>query len=374
LRAGDEIAVFDGTICCGKTILTAPIVFSDPSTHVIISASKADAGEANGFTDGHPILYKYWDSAQQLEMSGITADYLLTNGQPAPAPGFIASGSAIVKLSYLSHINEAPTANAGTDQTVNEGVNVVLDGSASSDPEDGQLTYTWTAPSGITLVNPGTAHPSFVAPEVQVDKDFLFTLVVNDGQLNSIANEVKVTVKQVNKAPNANAGLDKAINQNSLGTLDGSASSDPDGDALTYKWTAPSGITLSSTTAVKPTFTSPNVASNTDYTFTLVVNDGKVNSSPDAVIITVRHVNIAPVVNAGPDQTVNESTVVTLDGSGSSDPDGNALVYNWTAPSGIILSSTSVPNPTFNAPEVTTDTNFTFSLIVNDGMVTLFID
>ncbi len=374
LKAGDEIAIFDGTICCGKTIITAPIVFTNPATHVIIAASKADANEANGFTEGHPILYKYWDSTHQVELAGITADYLLTNGQSTTAPGFIPSGSAIVKLSHITHINEAPIANAGIDLSVNERETVVLDGSASSDPENSQLTYTWTAPSGIALIDPGTAHPSFIAPEVQADTDFLFSLVVNDGQLNSVADIVKVTVKQVNKLPIANAGLDKAINQNSLGTLDGSASSDADGDALTYKWTAPAGITLSSVTAAKPTFTSPNVASNTDYTFTLVVNDGKANSSPDAVIITVRHVNIPPVVNAGPDQTVNELSIVTLDGTGSSDPDGNALVYTWTAPPGITLSSTSTANPTFTAPEVTTDTNYTFSLTVNDGTVTSSID
>jgi hypothetical protein len=78
--------------------------------------------------------------------------------------------------------------------------------------------------------------------------------------------------------------------------------------------------------------------------------------------------NNLPVVNAGPDQVVDEGTLVTLDGSSSSDPDNDELFYKWTAPEGITLSSETVANPTFTAPEVTSDTNYTFYLVVNDGL------
>ena len=274
----------------------------------------------------------------------------------------------------VRQVNKAPIANAGTDQTINEGVVVTLDGSASSDPDNNTLTYKWTAPTGITLSSTTVAKPTFTASEVMTDQNYTFSLIVNDGKINSTANQVIITVRQVNKVPVAMAGTDQFLNEGVVATLDGSASSDPDNNTLTYTWTAPTGITLSSTTAAKPTFIAPEVMTDQNYTFSLIVNDGIVNSVADQVIIIVRQVNKAPVANPGTDQIINEGAVVTLDGSASSDPDNNTLTYKWTAPTGITLSSTTVAKPTFTAPEVMTDQNYTFSLIVNDGIVNSVAD
>jgi len=131
---------------------------------------------------------------------------------------------------------------------------------------------------------------------------------------------------------------------------------------------------LSSNNAAKPTFTAPQVSANTNYTFSLLVNDGFVNSVVDQVIVTVKHVNKTPIANAGIDQSVDEGTFVTLDGSISADPDGSVLTYTWTAPAGVSLSSNSVAKPTFTAPQVSTNTNYTFSLVVNDGSVNSVVD
>jgi hypothetical protein len=269
----------------------------------------------------------------------------------------------------VKQVNKVPTANAGIDQSVNEGVVVTIDGSASSDPDGNALTYAWSAPEGITLSSTNAANPTFTAPEVSENTNYTFSLVVNDGTVNSLDEQVIVIVKQVNKVPTANAGINQSVNEGVVVTIDGSASSDPDGTALTYTWIAPAGITLSSTNAANPTFTAPEVSENTNYTFSLVVNDGTVNSPDEQVIVTVKQVNKMPVANAGIDQSVNEGVVVTIDGSASSDPDGTALTYTWTAPEGITLSSTNAANPTFNAPEVSENTNYTLSLVVNDGTV-----
>ena len=370
LVAGDEIAIFDGTICCGKIILNEPIVFGNPQTYVTIAASMKDDTLSNGYTEGNPILFKFWKSSTNQEVSAITANFLDPNTQQTiPAPTFEAFSSAFVKLSYVTLVNQAPVSNAGPDQSINESAIVILDGTASSDPDNNTLTYLWTAPSGITLSSGTASRPTFTAPEVQSNTNYTFSLIVNDGKVNSIADQVIITVKQTNKAPIANAGPDQSVLEGSVGILDGTASSDADSDVLTYLWTAPTGITLSSNTAAKPTFTAPEVQTNTNYTFSLIVNDGQVNSIADQVIVTVKQSNKAPEAKAGPDQTVNEGVLVTLNGSASSDPDNDALTYSWTAPPGINLSSASASKPTFTAPEVQENTNYTFSLVVNDGTV-----
>ncbi|MBL7965358.1 MAG: T9SS type A sorting domain-containing protein [Prolixibacteraceae bacterium] len=369
LDTGDEIAVFDGSICCGVLVLDQPIIFGSPTTYKVLKASKQDPGEANGYTDGHTISYKFWDSSNSLEISGISATYLNPITQAiVPAPTF-SETSAVVKLS-----TSAPIARAGNDQAMNEGSLITLDGSESSDPDGSPVTYLWTPPAGITLNSNTAQKPTFTAPEVSANTNYTFSLVVSDGTLSSTADQVVVTVKQVNKSPVAHAGTDQSINEGTVVTLDGSASSDPDGTAVTYLWTAPAGITLSSNTAQKPTFTAPEVAANTNYTFSLVVSDGIVSSTADQVIITVKQVNKAPIANAGADQSPNEGTSVTLDGSASSDPDGATVTYLWTPPAGITLSSNTAQKPIFIAPEVSANTNFTFSLVVNDGIVSSTAD
>lgn len=115
-----------------------------------------------------------------------------------------------------------------------------------------------------------------------------------------------------NAAPTANAGIEQNVIAGTFVTLDGSASFDADGDPLTYAWTEtsrPAGsiATLSSATAVKPTFTA-DIAG--DYVFTLVVNDGRENSIPSTVTITSAALSLPPLLTP----YVNEANMKEIRG------------------------------------------------------------
>jgi len=90
-----------------------------------------------------------------------------------------------------------------------------------------------------------------------------------------------------NTPPTADAGPDQGVSTSSPVTLDGSGSSDPEGDALTFSWIQTGGtlVTLSDSTAESPTFTAPSTAST--LIFQLIVNDGEFDSLSDSVTVTV---------------------------------------------------------------------------------------
>ena len=267
--------------------------------------------------------------------------------------------------------NQPPVSNVGTDKTVWLSDTVQLDGSNSRDADGDSLTYKWSIvskPSGsnATLSNTTAVKPTFVA---DVAGTYSVQLIVNDGAVNSAPDTV--TISTENSAPVSDAGADQTILVNDSLQLDGSGSSDLDGDRLTFKWSfvsRPSGSSamLSDTKAMKPTF-EVDVAGS--YTVQLIVNDGTVNGMPDTVTISTEY--SAPVANAGVDQAVRINDTVQLDGSGSSDVDGNSLTFKWSlvskpGGSNATLSDTNVVKPTF---EVDVAGSYTVQLIVNDGTV-----
>ena len=95
--------------------------------------------------------------------------------------------------------NQAPTANAGADQSVptnNTRTTVTLDGSGSSDPDGDPLTYAWTQLTGdtVTLTNATTTFPHFTTDQVTEDKSLTFQLQVSDGAA-SATDTVLITLK-----------------------------------------------------------------------------------------------------------------------------------------------------------------------------------
>ena len=275
-----------------------------------------------------------------------------------------------VTPSTVTTDKDAPTAQAGTDKTVDEGDEVTLSGSGTH-PEEQPLTYSWRQTSGttVTLSSASVAAPTFTAPNLLATEDLTFELTVSAGRL-STTDTVTITVTADNDAPTADAGDNQPVDEGDTVTLSGSGT-DPEKQSLTYTWRQTSSgatVALSSTSVAAPTFTAPNLLATEDLTFELTVSDGSL-SATDTVTITVTADNDAPTADAGTNKTVDAGATVTLSGSGT-DPEEQPLTYSWRQTSSgttVALSSTSVAAPTFTAPALREAEDLTFELTVSDG-------
>ena len=267
--------------------------------------------------------------------------------------------------------NTPPVTNAGPDQTVAVNDKVTLNGSKSSDANGDELTFNWSftaRPAGSLAI---LSDPHAVKPTFRVDRPGSYTLrlIVNDGNANSAPDNVTISTR--NSKPLANAGPNQTSMVGQTVTLDGSKSSDVDGDVLTYRWSfvsKPKGskAALQSPNSVNPNFVPDKVG---DYVVQLIVNDGLLDSVADTVKIST--LNTPPVANAGAAQTAEVGDTIVLNGSASSDVDGNALNYAWTFVTKPEGSKATLKNPTRVNPSFVIDLpgNYVIQLIVNDGFV-----
>ncbi|WP_308809543.1 myxosortase-dependent M36 family metallopeptidase [Archangium lansingense] len=264
-------------------------------------------------------------------------------------------------------VNTPPTVSAGPDMTANERMTVSLNGSAV-DMDGDALTYAWAQVSGpvVTLSGDNTLTPSFTAPDVSIASNVVLRLSVSDGT-STVSDTVSVNVRNANRVPTVNAGVDGSADERTTYTLSGSAS-DADGDTLSYLWTQVSGtpVALRDYDKATATFVTPEIAFDEMLTFTLTVSDGN-ESISDTVDVVVRQVNRAPMVTAS-SVTVDERSTATLQAT-ASDADGDSLTYAWTQLSGtpVVLSGANTATATFSAGEVSADSVLTFRVTVSDG-------
>jgi hypothetical protein len=237
---------------------------------------------------------------------------------------------------YVEGTNQAPELTYLGSPVVNPDVTLELTVTAT-DPDlyDIVSLEVSNLPSNATFSqtsgNPSTGLLEWT-PTMDDMGVWEVTFIANDDGSPplSVSQVVTISVVPMNIPPLANAGSDQTLEQDSYAgasvTLDGSGSSDPDGDPLTYSWTWLGG----SASGVNPTVT----LSLGMTMITLVVNDGMLDSDPDTVDITVVDTT-PPTVDAGPDQTVTEATPVTLNGSATDicDP---SLDYEWSEGSTVL--------------------------------------
>ena len=355
-----------------------PVANAGPDQTVISGASVSLNGEGSTF-DRRSTLHSYnWE-----QMDGTVSPVTLINANTAN-PTFIADtltpGAPDVTRIFILTIKDStyntstdmvtitvqtpfafPVANAGPDQEVDSGVIVFLDGSRSTTghrsigtttDSDNILNYAWTRTGGtgdasVLLSNASTALPSFTADTLFPGADdviHIFTLTVTNETGHSNTDTMTVTVQSPFVAPIADAGPDLTVASGAMVHLGGSGSTDRDG-IITYSWARTGGtssgasVVLNDASIALPSFITDTLFPGADdviHIFTLTVTNEAGHSDTDTMTVTVQSPFVAPVANAGPDQTVFPGTVVSLDGSGSTADFRARPNYAWTRTGGTV--------------------------------------
>jgi hypothetical protein len=233
----------------------------------------------------------------------------------------------IASVAPLLIIKAEAVLSAGPDQQVKTGETVFLNGTTTENVTS-IIQVTWDFGDNTTLVN-GTDPELLNATHVYTTPGvYNATLTVKfNSELNQTETSVALITVNENQSPIANAGPDQTVEQTSPQganvTLDGTGSSDPNNDTLTYLWNWIDG----SASGITPKILLPPGVTN----ITLTVDDGEFNAT-DRVTITVADTT-PPNVNAGEDMIIEATSPagaeMTLQGQATDAVDVN-LDYSWS--------------------------------------------
>ena len=271
--------------------------------------------------------------------------------------------TAFMTVKVLEKENIPPIAIIGPDRDGVLNNLIKLDGSASYDDDQDDLLFKWKIVSRPELSELNLENTENVATQFIPDVigDYVFQLVVNDGEIDSEPSNIAIAVSDDNQAPIAKASL---LNTNkqffNIGTsirFSGIDSYDSEGGKLKYEWSfkskpGSSNATISSPHDMKSSFV---IDVPGDYLISLVVYDSKNKASQESAltILTERPVNeiSKPVANAGYNIVAYLGTTVFLNGRSSGSSRSEKLFYEWNckeSPDGakvkLLKSKTSSPS------------------------------
>jgi hypothetical protein len=330
-------------------VIAANGVNNPPVASLIASVAVVETGEpitldasSSSDPDGDILSYQWigegvdaCGNASVCEISTTSAGIKIYSVKVSDGEG--AEDSRSVSVSVVAP-NLAPVAVAGQDVSIFVGQSVSLSATSSYDVDGQIISYQWRN-NGILV---GSNREIALADLTVGTHSIILTVKDDDGATAS--DSVIISVKAVdvaNKPPVANAGTDLEMNFGDNVQLSAAASSDPDGQIVSYHWKEGSKLIGS---GLELALDSLSIGT---HIITLIVTDDKGASDNDNVTVTVlgEAANQLPVANAGFDQEVYESQSITFTAEASYDPDGSIVSYSWSKNGDVFGSTETVTIP-----------------------------
>ena len=251
--------------------------------------------------------------------------------------------------------NQSPVTNAGADVTITLPASSVTLNGTGTDADGSISKYAWTKVSGgaATIASPSSASTAVTG---LTEGSYVFRLTTTDNSSATSTDDVTVTVKSATTTTPvtkiANAGADLTITLPANATLDGTGSVNPNGPIYAYTWKQLSGPSTSAIADPKVVKTTASSLAEGTYKFSLTIWDNNWVPQSDTMQLVVKAGTtttpppsqpVVRIANAGPDQTITLPATLTLDGTGSVNPNGPIYAYAWKQLSGPSTSTIADP-------------------------------
>jgi PKD repeat protein len=366
LTVMDNDGVSSSDTCTVEIVNRAPVAEAGDTQYAFRFEQISFDGSGSNDPDGTVVSY-YWDFGDG------TADGYDVN----PSHIYSERGMYVVTLTVTDNggataadttkvyvENNPPVAEAGEDQIAYRGTEVTFDGSGSIDIDGTIVLYEWDfgeyPPMPVVKDKDGNYPP---------DPDYGCGMVVSHTYSKMAVRTVTLTVTDddgsysqdtclvriINHPPEAEAGADQTVQLDQSVTFDGTGSTDPDGEIVSYDWDFGDGQSCGY--GPGPVYTYSELGT---FTVTLTVTDNDGKAATDTMTVTVY--NNPPVAEAGSDVTIYLGTGITFDGTGSYDPDGTVAYYDWDFGDGHSYGTGASPYYVYTEHGV-----FTVTLTVTDN-------
>jgi hypothetical protein len=282
------------------------------------------AGSASADPDGVIVAWD-WD----LDNNGIYETSGMTTLMETPNDGVFTVGLRVTDDAGLTSVDTAvvtvanlpPTADISGPCSGNEGLPITLNASASTDPGSDSLSFAWDLDNDSHFDDATGVAPLFTPPD---NGDYTISVQVTDS--GGLSHAATTTVTAVNVVPVADIGGPYSVQRYSSIALDASASSDVPADPLSFAWDLDNDGQYDDGFGATIPFvgTAPGA-----YPVSVQVSDDDGGVSVDSATVIVTEVNVPPVADIGGPYVSSEGGSVTLNASGSHDPDGTIVLYEW---------------------------------------------